>query len=181
LPAAGQYLSYLQDQQKFLNSLEKIIVKDVNIRLDLSGGERGWDVSQVISRFGYYRNIDQSKKKLIALLAESKLCVCTYNATVFLETLAMNFPTIIFWDPSYNEIRPDAVSFFEMLTDAEILFYDPKDAARKVNDVSTNVDEWWYSDTVQMARKRFCEQYARSSDNWVCEWGEFLLGAKKIL
>ena len=107
--------------------------------------------------------------------------MCTNNATVFLETLALDFPTIIFWETSHHEIRSDAVPFFEILEEAEILFYTPEDAARKVNDVSTNVDQWWHSDSVQMARKKFCEQYARSSDDWAHEWGEFLLGAKKIL
>jgi putative transferase (TIGR04331 family) len=181
MPAAGQFCNYLEDQQTFLNNLKKIIIEDVNIRLDQSGGARGWDVARVISVFGYSANIDQSTKNIQALLAESKLCVCTHNATVFLETLALNFPTIIFWEPSHYEIRPDAVPFFKLLVDAEILFYTPEEAAKKVNTVAHNVDEWWFSHQVQSARKKFCERYAATSSDWAHEWGEFLLGAKKIL
>jgi len=181
MPAAGQFCNYLEDQQTFLNNLKKIIIGDVNIRLDQSGGARGWDVARVISVFGYSANIDQSTKNIQALLAESKLCVCTHNATVFLETLALNFPTIIFWEPSHYEIRPDAVPFFKLLVDAEILFYTPEEAAKKVNTVAHNVDEWWFSHQVQSARKKFCERYAATSSDWAHEWGEFLLGAKKIL
>ncbi len=181
MPVAGQFCKYLENQQIFLNNLKKIIVDDINIRLDRSSGARDWDVARVISGFGYSTNIDQSTKNIKVLLTESKLCVCTSNSTVFLETLALNFPTIIFWDPLHYEIRPDAVPFFKLLVDAEILFYTPEDAARKVNDVFANVDQWWHSDSVQMVRNKFCEQYARSSCDWVHEWGAFLLGAKKIL
>ncbi len=112
---------------------------------------------------------------------QSKLCICTHNATVFLETLAMNFPTIVFWNPVYYEINDDAKPFFDMLREAGILFHCPEAAAAKVNSIEDNIEQWWYSDSVQMARKKFCEQYAHSSDDWAHEWGEFLLGAKKIL
>ena len=105
--------------------------------------------------------------------------MCTNNATVFLETLALDFPTIIFWEPSHHEIRPDAVPFFDMLEEAEILFYSPEKAAIKVNDILSDVDEWWFSIEVQSARKKFCERYASTSNHWEREWGEVLIGAKK--
>jgi putative transferase (TIGR04331 family) len=181
MPAAGQYLVYIKNQIKFLSELDEDVLDKTRIRLDASSSNRAWDTAKALSIAGYNSRIDRSNDRLLSLLGSSRLCVCTNNATVFLETLALDFPTIIFWETSHHEIRSDAVPFFEILEEAEILFYAPEDAARKVNDVSTNVDQWWHSDSVQMARKKFCEQYARSSDDWAHEWGEFLLGAKKIL
>ena len=66
-----------------------------------------------------------------------------------------------------------------MLEDAEILFYTAEEAARKVNEVSSNIDEWWFSDKVQSARKQFCQQYAYTSKDWEQEWCNFLLRLKR--
>ena len=181
IPVAGQVLSYIEDQLKFFGSLDSRQSKCLKIRLDLSGGERSWDVTKILRIHGYDQKIDSSTSTLRESLMQSKLCICTHNATVFLETLAMNFPTIVFWNPVYYEINDDAKPFFDMLREAGILFHCPEAAAAKVNSIEDNIEQWWYSDSVQMARKKFCEQYAHSSDDWAHEWGEFLLGAKKIL
>lgn len=180
MPVAGQFLSYLENQILFLNELEDNVSKHVIVRTDKSGVNTGWNIAQVLDVAGHSFRIDKSKDSLHKSLKKSRLCICTHNATVFLECLSMNFPTIIFWQPSHHEVRPDAAPFFKLLVDAGILFYSSEDAAKQVNKVTTNIDHWWYSDSVQSARKTFCEQYAYSSDDWLHEWGEFLLGVKKI-
>ena len=175
MPVSGQYLLYIKDQIKFLNYLEKGLLNNVSIRLDESNPTRSWDTAKALNIAGYNSLIDRSNARLASLLSNSRLCICTNNFTVFLETLALNFPTIIFWDPSHHEVRPDAATFFDMLEHAEILFYSPVKAATKVNDVSSNIDEWWFSDKVQSARRQFCQRYARVSNDWEHEWSNFLL------
>lgn len=181
VPVAGQFLLYIKNQINFLDRLEANFLDTISIRLDSSNESRGWDIPKALDVAGYSKYIDLSNERIPSLLSRSRLCICTHNATVFLECLVINFPTIIFWDPSHHEIRSDAIPFFDLLLEAGILFYTPEEAAKKVNTVAHNVDEWWFSDQVQTARKKFCEQYALSSDDWAHEWGEFLLGAKKIL
>ena len=180
MPVAGQFLLYIENQLNFLDRLEINYLDFVRIRLDSSNESRGWDIPKALDVAGYSKHVDRSNERIPSLLSRSRLCICTHNATVFLECLEMNFPTIIFWEPSHHEIRSDAVPFFDLLLEAGILFYTPEEAAKKVNTVAHNVDEWWFSDQVQSARKKFCERYARSSDDWEREWGKFLLGAKKI-
>ena len=80
----------------------------------------------------------------------------------------------------YYEINEDAKPFFDMLKEAGILFHCPEAAAEKVNSIEDNIEQWWYSDLVQSARIKFCQRYAATSSYWEREWGEFLLGAKKI-
>jgi putative transferase (TIGR04331 family) len=180
MPVSTQFLHYIKEQIKFLNELDGDILDNVNIRLDASSPSRGWNITNALDIAGYFDLIDNSSASLLSSLGNSRLCICTHNATVFLETFTMNFPTIIFWDPKYYEIRSDATKFFDTLEEAEILFYTAEEAARKVNDISSNIDEWWFSDRVQSARKKFCERYAATSNDWEREWGEFLLGVKKI-
>jgi putative transferase (TIGR04331 family) len=180
MPVAGQFLSYLENQILFLNELEDNVSKHIIVRPDKSGVNTGWNIAQVLDVAGHSFRIDKSKDSFLKSLKKSRLCICTHNATVFLECLSMNFPTIIFWEPSHHEIRSDAVPYFDLLLEAGILFYTPEEAAKKVNTVVHNVDEWWFSDQVQSARKKFCERYAATSSDWEREWGEFLLGVKKI-
>lgn len=174
MPVSGQYLLYIKNQIKFLSGLEKDILDNVSIRLDASSPARSWDTAKALNIAGFYSLIDRSNAQLLSLLGNSRLCVYTHNATVFLETLALNFPTIIFWEPSHHEIRPDAASFFDMLEEAEILFYSAEKAAKKVNDVSSNIDEWWFSDKIQSTRRQFCQRYALVSNDWEQEWSSFL-------
>jgi len=178
MPVAGQFLLYIKNQVSFLRALKKDTRDNVNIRLDLSSVSRSWDIPKALKVAGYDNLIQSSNDPILSLLHDCRLCVCTSNAMVFLETLALNFPTIIFWEPSHHEIRPDAAPFFDMLEEAEILFYTPEAAAKKVNIIENNVDEWWFSEKVQSARKQFCQRYARVSTDWKYEWSDFLLKLK---
>ena len=175
MPVAGQFLFYIRNQVSFLGALDASVRKDISIRLDLSSVSRSWNIPRALELEGYGSFIERSNDPILSLIRDCRLCICTHNATVFIETLSLNVPTIIFWEPSHHEIRPEAAPFFDLLEDAEILFYTPEKAARKVNDVSNNIDEWWFSEQVQSARKQFCQRFAGVSTDWEHEWSKFLL------
>ena len=123
--------------------------------MDPTSRERDWDIKSFFDLANYSKNIVTSKVSIWSQIKKSRLCICTSNSTVFLETLSRNFPTLIFWDPKYNEISFEAEPFIEELVAAEILFFCPSAAAKKVNNISENVNDWWFSEKVQKARKIF--------------------------
>lgn len=178
-PVAGQFVSYLEQQIKFFGELDSRYLKHLRIKLDSSFANKGWDLEKLIRVEGYSECIDQSKKNLWSLIKKSRLCVCTHNATVFLETLSRNFPTIIFWDKKTNEINAEAQPFLDLLVDAKILFYSPHEAAAQVNCIADDVGDWWLSDKVQLARRLFCENYVVTSIDWQEEWANFLLNTER--
>ena len=175
IPVAGQFLSYLENQLEFAKSLDNCSREYYKIRLDPSSGSCGWNIEAQYASLGYSEKIDHSKEGLWTQIKKSRLCVCSHNATVFLETLSRNFPTIVFWDERFNEISTDSKPLIELLSDAEMLFYCPKQAAKKVNSISEDIDAWWSSEKVQSARIKFCDRYALTSKNWAKEWGDFLM------
>ena len=75
--------------------------------------------------FGVLEKIDDSKHGLWTQIKKSRLCVCSHNATVFLETLSRIFQPGI-WDERFNEISKDSKPLVDLFVDAEILFYHPK-------------------------------------------------------
>ena len=174
VPVAGQFLSYLNDQIEFCNQLEKSTKQHLELRLDPTSRERDWDIKSFFDLANYSKNIVTSKVSIWSQIKKSRLCICTSNSTVFLETLSRNFPTLIFWDPKYNEISFEAEPFIEELVAAEILFFCPSAVAKKVNNISENVNDWWFSEKVQKARKNFCMKFAFTANDWATDWSFFL-------
>ena len=95
------------------------------------------------------------------LLNQSRLVVCTYNGTTHLETIAQNIPTLIVWDPTYEELRPDAVPYYTALKEAGIFHTDPQHAAAFIEEIWDNVEDWWTNENTQNARVFFCDRFCK--------------------
>lgn len=91
----------------------------------------------------------------------------------WVQSLVGNHPTIIFFNPDLFEIRPEAEEYFNDLKRVEILFDDPRSAAQKVEKIYDNVGEWWLSNRVQTARKKFVNQYANTKKIGRLLWQRF--------
>ncbi|MBN1385103.1 MAG: hypothetical protein JW983_09510 [Elusimicrobia bacterium] len=105
---------------------------------------------------------------------ESRLVICTYNATTFLETFTLNIPTIIFWNPHQWELRPDAQPYYDELRRVGILHDTPESAAKKVNEICEDTISWWQQPEIQTAKNQFCHQFAYTSDDWMKRWSDEL-------
>ena len=157
--AAKQTELSLNDQFIFYSKLLVDIKNKSKIRIF----NPDWDWHQAerwISKFPNI-NIDKGLKPLNEVFKSTRLVIVVYNGTVFLETLALNIPTLIFWDSKYNEIRPAAIKYFNSLENAGILYYSPEQASKKANQIWNKIEIWWYSKEVQDARKYFCDEFAK--------------------
>ena len=100
-PISSQWLCWLEDQFKFVEALPDYLRSTLLVRL--YGTDFGWD--QVERWQDRYPNIAlynaQESKTLIDLLPQARVLISTYNATPYLETLAMDVPTIMFWNPNH--------------------------------------------------------------------------------
>jgi len=168
---AGQFLDYLDEQIRFYKSLDDILKKMIKIRTDVD--VFGWKIHDRLKEAGLGESLDISDEKLFSRLKKCRMCVSTYNATVFLETLAANIPTIVFFNPNKYEIREEAAEAMNLLRAVNILHDTPESAAIFLNSLNNNIDCWWKSKIVQEARHQFCEIYANTSPNWINEWKTF--------
>ena len=73
--------------------------------------------------------IDEGRSPLTDLVRQSFMCIYTYNGTTYLESLSMNVPTVIFWNPAYWELHDSAVPYFEELKRVGIFHQTPESAA----------------------------------------------------
>lgn len=175
-----QMPTYLHEQERFSQAVSEKVHELLLLRLYLYN--YGWseyklwgDIDPTLKRY-------QGSQPFFQQLNESRLCICTYNATGFLQTFAANFPTILFWDPNQNELRESAQPYFDDLRRVGILHDTPESAAEKVNEVYEDPMSWWSSLEIQEAKTAFCHRFARTSDKWLLQWKEKLLkirGTKK--
>lgn len=170
-PSYEQYLTtYLDDQVKFLNSLEYHIKKETITKLSYDYqnslenriNDKCTDVRYAQIGEDYYK-----------LLKNAKLVVTTYNCTTPVESIAMNLPTIIFWEHEHWELAPSAIPFFQKLRACGVFHESPESAALMVNRIWSDINAWWQSEEVVAACSDFRLWFCRESNNQIEELAAF--------
>jgi len=168
-------LRYIEEQKCFVDSL----CSDVQSLLVRRYYNDAWEDKNLLKEVYPWLKIQNCKAEfnqytqntdLVHQLLKCRLLVATVNETTYLETLSANYPTIAYWNPSFYEIRDEAVVHFDQLVEVGILHYTPESAAAMVNRVFANPREWWESQGVQSARREFCAQLAYTSEDWLEIW-----------
>tara|TARA_B100001093_G_scaffold516004_1_gene593727 strand:- start:1325 stop:3103 length:1779 start_codon:yes stop_codon:yes gene_type:complete len=96
---------------------------------------------------------------------------CTNNlSTTYAEALYRNIPTVLFWRDSEITIEDDAADAFQLLRDAGVLLNDGREAGTFLNSSMDNIAAWWWSDSIQDARRTFCARYLQASNTAVSDW-----------
>jgi putative transferase (TIGR04331 family) len=173
MPTGPEFKRYVEHLEGFLKSLPEHVKSQVSIRPYPT--TYGWNIEK------YLKNrisddlhfINPANSTTFEDLQDSKIFVATYNATGLLETLSINFPTIIYWNPQHFELRPKARPFFEGLAKVGI-FHTSLESVRA--HLAMNWDspsKWWLDVETQSAVRRFCEFYANRSSNSVPAWRKF--------
>jgi putative transferase (TIGR04331 family) len=160
--AAGQLLSYFEDQCSFVEALPLALRDQVLVRLQPGGGfhseKQRWE-----EHFQALQ-LDEGRQPIMGLMSKARLCISTCNSTTLLESMALNLPTIIFFNPKHWELRDSAIPYFEQLKAVGIFHETPESAARQMVMVWDDVADWWGSAVVQSVRREFCKRYVHSPD-----------------
>lgn len=161
-PMSSEYLNYENDIKIFYKNLRKEIQTNSLLRFK-HGGRYGWNQQEEFSNEFPGIHLDNPSKPLAVSVSNARICIQTSNFTTYLETLAQNIPTIIFWDSKNYELTDDARTYFDELQKVKIFFDNPKDASDYVNQIWENIDLWWQDKRLQAARKNFINKYALTS------------------
>jgi len=158
--------AYLDNLKKLVTLLPESIRHQTMIRpknassIGKPARVSGEQISKIL---GSAVGIDFGSVSLNETLSSSRMSVVTYNQTTVPNNLMAGYPTIIFWDAKYEQLNLRANIFYEQLFFTKILHHSPESAAQHIVDVWEDVDLWWTSDEVRLAREAFCENFARYS------------------
>ena len=163
--AANQSNQFVNNQLKFARLLQKTVRDRLMVRLlvnfdkqqKTSYKEKWMDSLPEVS-------IDPSIESISSVVSRCRLFISGYNATTFLYSLSMNIPTIMFWDPSFMELRPSAMKYFGRLKSVGIFHDTPESAASKINEIWDDVENWWNQKEIQEAKREFCEEFSYMPD-----------------
>lgn len=167
-PVSGQFLNYIHDQVKLFMHLSG--PASVRLRIRLDSDSFGWEIKERLLKHLPSLVVETSKKSFKSRLSGCSLSLSTYNATTFLETMASNFPTVVFLRPNFFEIRPEAQEFMNELKSVGILHDSPESAANFIDKIIDDVMNWWERKDVQDIRAKFCNRYAFNSESWIDDW-----------
>ena len=162
-PISGQYLDYLENQFNFVEELSDEIRSKSIVRFKKN--PYGWQEDQIWLRKFSDINLDPGESSIKDCINNSRIYVCTYNSTTFLESFFMNHPTILFWNEKFSELNDDAKPYFEGLKKINLFFDDPIKAANFINSIWHDVDSWWEEAIRQKEYKEFREMYCRMPVN----------------
>ena len=115
---------------------------------------------QVVNIFLTSVDIDDGGVGLTQMLMSSRLAVVTYNETTIPTNMMFGFPTIALWDPKYVRLNIQAEEIYHKMYEAKILFYSPQLAAEHITRIWSDVENWWNSPQVRLARENYCNHYA---------------------
>ena len=148
---------YLFDQFQFVDAIPEEIRKNLHIRLHPTN--YGMDIKNRWENKFDNLNIDDGTISISNILKSTKVYIATYCATTYIESLALNIPTIIFWDEKYWEINDESKKYFELLKKANILFDNPKQAANHLVLHWDSINNWWEDKSTQEVRLKFLSQF----------------------
>ncbi len=172
VPQGPLVLEMIKFQERFFKSASPQVHSLCEMRLFPYSG---WDEKLRWLDSAISPRIYQGNKSYYDHLSISRLCICFYNGTPFLETFAANYPTLLCWDPNYTELNESARPYFDRLREAGILHDTPGSATSKLNEIYQNPRSWWMSLEVQDAKNKFCDQFVRTNPDWLAQWkGELL-------
>lgn len=156
-PIAGQWETYLSDLFNFVEALPLEVRDQLTVKNPASDYGRG--LQERFEELVPSATV-VSGGSITRFVRRARLCISTANSTVMLEALAANMPTVVFFRPELNEFRSEAQVELDRLQAAGIFCPTWEDAAAKVLEIWDDVEAWWSSPDVQVARRSFCASYA---------------------
>jgi putative transferase (TIGR04331 family) len=152
---------YQEQQFRFVEALPEKIKKELTVRLHGAWRNTRWSDDKRWNDRMPTVYLEAGDAPIQTLIAKSRLVVHSYDSTGILDGLALNIPTLCFWNGGLDHLLPSAKPYYELLRGAGILADSPEHAALLVVQYWDDIDGWWKSEQVQNARRVFCEQYAR--------------------
>ena len=134
---------------------------------------------------GYFCSMDRYAKSLNithpkaqgtfgSILREARVVVCTYPQTTFSESMVSGVPTILLMTKEGWPLHDALSDVIKTLVENNIIFYDHASAARHLNNIWDNVDDWWSSASVLEVRECFYSNCCQVDNNQISVWLDFL-------
>ncbi len=104
-----------------------------------------------------YTNTESLKQ----VYSNYELIIYSYIGTGFLESLTLDKPFILIAPLKEWRLRDNVMNDFNQLKIAKIFFETNEEAVSHLNNIQSNIYEWWDKKEVKIIKEEFKEKYAR--------------------
>ena len=161
-------LDDFNQKEKFLNFIRK---SNINFKIK-PYKNMGWNLGEKYKKlFGEDHIV---RKNLKTVISESKIIVCTYPATTFLEAIISGTPTILLFKDKICEIDDKFLTLKDELFDKKIAFSSAEEASDHIKKIWNNPLEWWSNVEIVKLRNQFLQECGKTNVNWLEEWKKYI-------
>jgi len=153
-PSGKDNYKYIDDTVTFLKTINNDVAKYLAFK-SYSREEFKNTFNKIIKKFKIQTVI---KGDFFNALKNSRICICTADATTDKQVLNINFPTIIFFDKNIYELSSYGKKSYDLLEKAGVYYNNPKEAANKLNEIWQDINSWWFEGKRQRLITEFCNR-----------------------
>ena len=163
----------------FYDSLKNNIKKNLIYRSSINNY---WNEKEFLEKKNAFCKIDfnRHKSNLFNEARESKVVVCSYFSTTFLELMSANIPVILFTPFNNESYNTETLKAFSEMKKNFIFFNNYKNAAKFINKNWNDIDNWWYSKKTQKTRKYFLNKFSKYNQQLIFDIQTLINNLTKI-
>lgn len=170
---ASRFVEYFDHQHILYQQLSARTKGKLSVRL--YPNDFGWALKdRWYDRSSSIHLADVNEPLVLQAQRHALIVVDHFGGTSTLECLSLNIPTIIVGNKKLFKLDEDAREYYKLLEDVGVLFYDKRQAAKAIERISVDVDEWWSVPNRQAAIVKFLCQFALPSEDPLNIWVRFL-------
>ena len=161
--------NHIFQTEKYLKYFDKKLKK--NIKQNLLYLTKNLSIkikTKIIKKF-----LIGTKLDLNNYLQDSKLAVCTYPQTAYIDCL-INGPTILIINPKFWRHKKAFNHSYKLMKKNNLLFYDIDEAIKFINDNWENLDIWWNDTKTVKAKNKFMSNFNLNKQNSSEKWLNFI-------
>ncbi len=162
VPLSNFYVDYLDDQIKFINQFNAL-KNGMNLRVRLYVNDLGWNVKdKILSSCCSSVEFSEPNKSFEKDVESAELVIHGWCSTTYLQTMAMNIPTILWFNNDLFPIRNEAREDFVKLKNNSI-FHENLDSLIHFL-INNNIEKWWKSNSIEKIKSQHLIKYCNT--NW---------------
>ena len=152
------WYSYINELVQIPKLIKKKLQKKIVYRMHPSNR---WGETEYLKKKLRDIKFDNYKSNLIDYsIQNSKIVVCTYLNTIFLQSLASNIPVLGFFDFKRCYITKKNFNMLKKLKKNKIIFDNYLQLCNHLNLKYSKIEEWWYSKNIQKIISEFKNNHA---------------------
>ena len=124
-----------------------------------------WGEKTILKKKCKFSKVDfnRNKSDFFTEARKSKIVVCSYLSTTFLELLTANIPVVLFSPFSHDGYNSLTLKSFAQMEKNYIYFRNYKKTANFINKNWENIDDWWFDKKTQKSRIKFLNNFSHTN------------------